>query len=112
MQPGRPPGYADVVVLRSERRKAAEREVAVNSLPQLAVMPHTIVEAQSARDEMSLIGLAVAPMNAKDFLQRHDVGVNLFQHTYDSRGVEPPINSDALMHVVSDNSKFIALSHI
>jgi hypothetical protein len=61
---------------------------------------------------MRLIGLAVAPLDTEDFLQRYNVGVNLLQHTYDSRGVEPPVNPDAFMHVVSDYSKFIALSHL
>jgi len=105
------PGYTDVVILRPEQRKAAQREVAVNSSPQLAVMPHTIVETQSARYKMSLIIFTGTPMNAEDFLQRHDVGVNLFQHTYDPRGVESPINPDAFVYVVSDDSKFADLTH-
>src|SRR5262245_43615658 len=72
------PGHADVVVLRPEHRKAAEHEVAVNASPQFAVMPHAVIEVQSARHEMSLIVFTGAPVNAEDFLQRHDVGVNLF----------------------------------
>src|SRR5262245_28945515 len=96
------------MILRPEQREPAEHEVAVDPLLQFTVMSHAIVEAQLARDEMRLIRLAVAPLNAEDLLQGYDVGVNLFQHTYDSRGVEPPINPDALMHVVSNDSKFIA----
>jgi hypothetical protein len=95
-----------------QQREATEHEVAVNTLPQLTIVSHAVVEAEFARDVMSLIGLAVAPLNAEDFLQRYDVGVNLLQHAYDSRGVEPPINPDAFMHVVSDYSKFIALLHL
>src|SRR5262245_45420282 len=103
------PGHADIVILKFQQREAAEHEVAVNSLPQLTVMSHAIVKAQFARDVMRLIGLAVAPLYAEDFLQRDDVGLNLLQHAYDSLRAEPPINSDTFMHVVSDDSKFIAL---
>ncbi len=74
-------------------------------------MSHAVVETQLARDEMRLIGFAVAPLNAEHLLQRYDVGVNLFQDTDDSRGVETPVNPDAFVHVVSDNSKFTDLSH-
>src|SRR5262245_43661471 len=71
-------GHADVVILRLDQRETAEHEVAINSLLQFTVMSHAVVETQFVRDEMSLVGLAVAPLNAVDFLQRYDVGVNLF----------------------------------
>jgi hypothetical protein len=60
---------------------------------------------------MSLIVFTIAPLNAEDFLRRHGVGVNLFQHTYDPRRVESSINPDAFVHVISGDSKFTDLTH-
>src|SRR5215468_1468810 len=114
-------------------------------------MPHAIVEAQRARDEMRLIVFAVGPravaspsvaspsvvspsvvfpsvvfpsvvfpsvvspsvvsIDTKHLLQSHDVGVNLFQDTDYTSWVEPPVDPDAFVYVVSDNSEFTDLSH-
>src|SRR5262249_42359377 len=104
-------------------------------------MPHAIVEAQRARDDMRLIVFAVGPravaspcvvpssgvspsvvspsvvypsvvsIDTKHLLQSHDVGVNLFQDTDYTSWVAPPVDPDAFVYVVSDNSEFTDLSH-
>ena len=106
-----PAKNADVVIFRPGHWETAEHKVAVYSALQFTGVSHAIFEAQFARDEMRLIIFIIATLDAMDLLQRHNVGVNLFQDADDSSGTESAVKPNTFMHVVSNDSKLAGFFH-
>ena len=103
-------GYTDVVVTNMGQRKPGNQSVSIYLSDVLAILPKAIVKSQFFGDESNVIISVWVAGKAEHLLQRDDVCVQLAQYLHDAFRADTPIESAALVDVVSCHPHVVAVS--
>src|SRR5512140_3610830 len=93
-----------VIVAAKLERQAAQGDVAVDSALQTPVLAEAEAVPEPVGEEARLVVLRRAALDTENFLQGDDVAVEFRNHVGNARGAEAPVETAALVDVVSGDA--------